>query len=116
MSDEGGPFPISGVRMPTWIVRFDEDGTCTSPKTRTALLEKLAAEPKPAAAAVTAGVTPSPHLEHQLALEVPRLADAKRLGRVRQLVERDVRRADDACRVERGNALHMRPGARDRRP
>jgi hypothetical protein len=33
--------------MPTWIVRFDEDGTCTSPKTRTALLEKLAAEPKP---------------------------------------------------------------------
>ena len=47
MTDEGGPFSISSVRMTTWIVRFDEDGTCTSPKTRTALLEKLAAEPKP---------------------------------------------------------------------
>jgi hypothetical protein len=29
--------------MPTWLVRFDEDGVCTSPATKTALLQQLAA-------------------------------------------------------------------------
>jgi len=33
-----GPFPIDGVAMPTWVLRFDKRGICTSPLTRDALL------------------------------------------------------------------------------
>lgn len=36
-----GPFPIDGVRMPTWIVRFDEEGICTSTQTRAMLLTEV---------------------------------------------------------------------------
>jgi Alpha/beta hydrolase of unknown function (DUF900) len=36
-----GPFPLDGVRMPTWVLRFDKHGACTSPSTRTLLLDKL---------------------------------------------------------------------------
>ena len=47
MTDEAGPYPISGVRMPTWIIRFDEQGTCESPGSQAALLAKLGQDPKP---------------------------------------------------------------------
>jgi hypothetical protein len=40
-----GPYPIEGVSLETWLVRFDEAGVCTSPETRAALLEKIAAKP-----------------------------------------------------------------------
>lgn len=40
-----GPFPLPDVAMECWIIRFDENGVTTSPKTRDALLTKLAAEP-----------------------------------------------------------------------
>ncbi|HEV2514137.1 MAG TPA: hypothetical protein VGV07_02715 [Devosia sp.] len=40
-----GPFPIDGARMPTWIIRFDERGQCTSPATARALLDHLRAAP-----------------------------------------------------------------------
>lgn len=40
-SREPGPYPIAGASMPTWIVRFDERGQCTSPATETALIELL---------------------------------------------------------------------------
>jgi hypothetical protein len=36
-----GPFPLEGVQMPTWLLRFDKHGACTSPTTRTLLLDKL---------------------------------------------------------------------------
>lgn len=36
-----GPYPLQGVKMPTWLLRFDKHGACTSPATRTQLLEKL---------------------------------------------------------------------------
>ena len=58
----------------------------------------------------------SPHLEHQLASEVTRLADPMRFGRLRQIVELDLRLADDAGLVERGDALEMRAVAVRRRP
>ena len=58
----------------------------------------------------------SPQLEHQLASEVTRLADAMRFDRLRQVVERDLRLADDAGLVERRNALEMRAVAVGRRP
>lgn len=38
-----GPFPLAGVAMPTWMLRFDDDGTCTSPESRARLLSTLAA-------------------------------------------------------------------------
>jgi hypothetical protein len=37
-----GPFPITGVAMPTWLVRFDEAGQCMSPATADALVHHLA--------------------------------------------------------------------------
>ena len=37
-----GPYPIPGVSMETWLVRFDKNGVCSSPKTRDALLDNLA--------------------------------------------------------------------------
>ena len=39
-----GPYPISGIAMETWLVRFDKSGVCTSPKTRDAMLSNLAAK------------------------------------------------------------------------
>jgi len=40
-----GPYPIEGVNLDTWLVRFDKKGVCTSPGTRAALLTALAAKP-----------------------------------------------------------------------
>lgn len=40
-----GPFPIDGINLDTWIVRFDKSGICASPQTRALLLDKLAANP-----------------------------------------------------------------------
>jgi len=42
-----GPFKIDGVRMPTWIVRFDKDGTCASPETQEALVAVLSGDSPP---------------------------------------------------------------------
>lgn len=39
--DVRGPLPIEGVRMPTWILRFDADGATTSSLTRSDLLGQL---------------------------------------------------------------------------
>lgn len=36
------PYPIPGVNMETWLVRFDKNGVCSSPKTRDAALDNLA--------------------------------------------------------------------------
>jgi hypothetical protein len=38
-----GPFPIQGINLETWLVRFDKNGVCSSPDTRAALLAALAA-------------------------------------------------------------------------
>jgi hypothetical protein len=37
-----GPYPIPGTTMETWLVRFDKNGVCSSPRTRDALLDNLA--------------------------------------------------------------------------
>lgn len=37
-----GPYPIPGINMETWLVRFDKNGVCSSPKTRDVLLDNLA--------------------------------------------------------------------------
>lgn len=37
-----GPFPLDGVQMPTWLLRFDKHGACTSPATRGLLIDQLA--------------------------------------------------------------------------
>src|SRR5690625_2428155 len=36
-----GPYPLDGITMPTWLLRFDKHGACTSPITRQQLLETL---------------------------------------------------------------------------
>src|SRR5690606_24787753 len=36
---------LDGITMPTWVIRFDERGQCTSPVTARALLDHLASEP-----------------------------------------------------------------------
>lgn len=36
-----GPYSMDGVTMPTWLIRFDKNGQCTSPETRAALLDRL---------------------------------------------------------------------------
>lgn len=41
MSSHTGPYPLEGVRMPTWLLRFDKHGACTSPATREQLLQTL---------------------------------------------------------------------------
>lgn len=41
-----GPWPIEGVTATTWLVRFDEGGICTSPRTVAALLEALRESPE----------------------------------------------------------------------
>lgn len=40
-----GSYPIDGATMPTWIIRFDERGQCTSPLTAQALCDHLASQP-----------------------------------------------------------------------
>jgi hypothetical protein len=40
-----GPYEMENVRMPTWLLRFDKYGTCTSPATRQALLDQLRDNP-----------------------------------------------------------------------
>src|SRR5690625_3783402 len=40
-----GPYPLDGITMPTWLLRFDKHGACTSPTTRQQLLETLHNEP-----------------------------------------------------------------------
>lgn len=40
-----GPVDI-GVKMESWLVKFDKDGECISPKTRAALLDRLNSEPE----------------------------------------------------------------------
>jgi pimeloyl-ACP methyl ester carboxylesterase len=37
-----GPYPIPGISMESWLVRFDKNGVCASPKTRDALLDNVA--------------------------------------------------------------------------
>jgi len=39
------PFPLTGVQMPAWMLRFDKHGACTSPGTREALLQRLHSVP-----------------------------------------------------------------------
>lgn len=41
MAEDPGPYPLEGVQMPTWLLRFDKQGVCKSPQTRAALLEHL---------------------------------------------------------------------------
>lgn len=45
MPAAAGPNPLGGVAMPTWLIRFDRHGACTSPATRAALLERLRTAP-----------------------------------------------------------------------
>ncbi|MEY9634108.1 hypothetical protein ABIF66_002337 [Bradyrhizobium japonicum] len=40
-----GPWPMTGVKAETWLMRYDESGVCTSPRTRMALLERLQRAP-----------------------------------------------------------------------
>ena len=40
-----GPYPLNGVEMPTWLLRFDAHGACTSPATRALLLQQLRDDP-----------------------------------------------------------------------
>jgi hypothetical protein len=42
-----GPYPLPGISMECWLVRFDKDGTCTSPRTRDALLDKISDTDQP---------------------------------------------------------------------
>ncbi|MCX5542153.1 hypothetical protein M3A49_22065 [Paraburkholderia sp. CNPSo 3076] len=41
MASHTGPYPLEGVRMPTWLLRFDKHAACTSPVTREQLLHTL---------------------------------------------------------------------------
>lgn len=45
MATHTGPYPLEGVRMPTWLLRFDKHGACTSPATREQLLQTLRGAP-----------------------------------------------------------------------
>ncbi|MEJ8849562.1 hypothetical protein [Variovorax rhizosphaerae] len=36
-----GPYPLPGVRMPTWMVRIDKEGACTTPVALTRLIEHV---------------------------------------------------------------------------
>src|SRR6516225_7579551 len=58
----------------------------------------------------------STHLEDELAPEMAPLAQAMGIGGLRETIELDLGRADCARLVELGNALHVPPGASDRRP
>jgi hypothetical protein len=40
-----GPYPIEGIDLDTWLVRFDKNGVCSSPQTRAKLLDHLASKP-----------------------------------------------------------------------
>jgi hypothetical protein len=39
------PYPLAGVQMPAWLLRFDQHGACTSPVTRAKLMDQLRAAP-----------------------------------------------------------------------
>jgi hypothetical protein len=39
-----GPYPLPGINTETWLVRFDKNGICSSPKTRDAALDNLSAK------------------------------------------------------------------------
>src|SRR4051812_33149394 len=58
----------------------------------------------------------SPHLEHQLAFDVTRLARPCGFDGLRQLIERDLGPPDHPFLIERGNAIEMRPVAAGVRP
>ena len=45
MSSSTGPVPLNGVAMPTWLLRYDQHGACTSPEMRAALLDRLHSAP-----------------------------------------------------------------------
>lgn len=45
MPESVGSIPLPGVNMETWLLRFDKQGACVSPRNRAALLQKLAADP-----------------------------------------------------------------------
>jgi len=47
MPEPGGPFPLGGVELPTWIIRFDKGGICTSSETQQALSAEIDKHPKP---------------------------------------------------------------------
>ena len=40
-----GPWPMPGIQTETWLIRYDESGACTSPRTRAALIERLRRSP-----------------------------------------------------------------------
>ncbi|MBT2305006.1 hypothetical protein J7E70_31820 [Variovorax paradoxus] len=46
-TDPVGPFPLQGITLETWQVKFDKLGQCTSPLTRDALLERCKNESRP---------------------------------------------------------------------
>src|SRR5215472_15689741 len=66
--------------------------------------------------ALTLCATISTHLEHELAPEMARLAQAMGVGGFGQPIELDFGRADGAGRIELGDALDMAAGASDRGP
>jgi hypothetical protein len=41
-----GPVVLPNVAFETWMIKFDKDGSCVSPQTRSALLSRIAQEPK----------------------------------------------------------------------
>lgn len=41
MATVPGPYPLDGVDMPAWLLRFDAQGACTSPATLDELLRRL---------------------------------------------------------------------------
>ena len=43
VSRAAGSYPIPGVTMPAWLIRFDDGGHCVSPRTANALVQDLAA-------------------------------------------------------------------------
>lgn len=45
MQNTTGPYPLSGVKMPSWLIRFDSEGVCTSPQTRALLLDQIRSAP-----------------------------------------------------------------------
>ena len=45
MNASTGPHPLKGVDMPSWLIRYDEHGACTSVQTRAALLDRLHSAP-----------------------------------------------------------------------
>jgi hypothetical protein len=44
-TDLEGPYTLPGVDLETWLIQFDKRGKCESPRTRAALLKRIASEP-----------------------------------------------------------------------